>query len=247
MDEVGKGDRRFIGPGCCSSFLRPNERSYQQCVSSWGGVAESNLAKSRIIDDYQLTTAPADDKESDDKKSKDKPVWNGGLELQVDLEINQAVSGGRYRRPYVACWVEHQDGFPVRTLVLWVRADGNGPRWIPDLRRWYNSDRLRKLAKLAEETDLVATISEATRKSGKDSATWDGLDDNESLVKPGSYTLYIEAAREHGTHQLIKEEITVADKTFKKQLKGNVEIKSAMLSYRKVRAKEAAEKLRAEN
>ena len=51
---------------------------------------------------------------------------------------------------------------PVRTL--WVQRTGKGPRWIPDLKRWYKSDHLRQIN---EETDLLKTISEPTRKPGE--------------------------------------------------------------------------------
>ncbi|MFN5625729.1 MAG: DUF2271 domain-containing protein, partial [Planctomyces sp.] len=33
---------------------------------------------------------------------------------------------------------------------------------------------------------------------------WDGRDDKGDLLQSGKYTLYIEAAREHGTYQLMK-------------------------------------------
>lgn len=49
------------------------------------------------------------------------PIWNGGMELAVDFEIFQAKKSGRYRRPYVAVWVEDHEGYPVRTILLWVQ------------------------------------------------------------------------------------------------------------------------------
>ena len=156
--------------------------------------------------------------------------WNGGYELEFSIEINQAGGGGRYRRPYVAAWVEDSDGYPVKTLVLWVQSTGPGPRWIPDLKRWYRSDRLRQLA---DPTDLVTTISEATRKPGQYSVTWDGRDDGGKLVKPGEYTVYVEAAREHGTYQISKKKVAFGDKPFKETFEGNQEIKAASIEYRK--------------
>lgn len=50
-------------------------------------------------------------------------------------------------------------------------------------------------------------------------------------MKPGTYTILIEAAREHGTYQLIRQELTLADKSLDKTLSGNVEIKSARIVY----------------
>lgn len=158
------------------------------------------------------------------------PVWNGGMELEVDFEIHQAKKGGRYRRPYVAIWVEDQEGFPVRTLLLWVQTSGPGPRWIPDLKRWYKSDQLRKLV---DDVDLVETITEATRKPGTYSVIWNGEDDHQKLVEPGEYTLFIEAAREHGTYQLMRKKVTLKDQSLDETLEDNAEIKAASLHYRK--------------
>jgi len=158
------------------------------------------------------------------------PAWNGGMELEVTFEINPAVAGGRYRRPYVAVWVEDADGRAVRTLVLWVQTSGPGPKWIPDLKRWYRSDRIRKAA---DGTDLIPTVSEATRKPGQYSVTWNGLDDAGRLIKPGDYTLFIEAAREHGTYQLIRKTVTCREQPVQNKLEGNTEIKSATIDYRK--------------
>ena len=155
--------------------------------------------------------------------------WNGGFELKVDLEINQPDEGRRYKRPYVAVWIEDRDGYPVKTLILWVQSTGKGPRWIPDLKRWYRSDRVRKLA---EETDLVELVSEATRKPGKHSVVWKGKDNTGKLVAPGDYTVYVEAAREHGTYQLLRKKVTIGKKPFAEEFDSNVEIKAAKIEYR---------------
>jgi FAD:protein FMN transferase len=160
------------------------------------------------------------------------PVWNGGMELEVAFEINQPDAGGRYRRPYVAVWVEDADGQPVRTLVLWVQTSGPGPKWIPDLKRWYRGERARKAA---QGTDLIRTVSEATRKPGEYAVVWDGRTDAGDLVPPGDYTLSLEAMREHGTYQLIRKTISCRDQPVRVTLEGNEELKSATLEYRKRR------------
>ena len=53
----------------------------------------------------------------------------------------------------------------------------------------------------------------------------------------GEYTLCIDAAREHGTYQNIRKEVTLGDKPFTEELKGNVEIKSASIEYRRKAAR----------
>ena len=186
--------------------------------SSSGWAQYSELATRTVA---HVTDAKTD--------SVDSQPWNGGMELTVDFEINRP-GGGRSHRPYVAVWVEDKDGFPIRTLALYLQTDGPGPRWHRDLRRWYKNDQMRQLV---DTTDLISTISVATRPPGKYKVVWDGKDDAEKLVKPGKYTVYVEAAREHGTYQLIKKELEFAGKPFEEKLDGNVEIKAALLKYGK--------------
>jgi thiamine biosynthesis lipoprotein ApbE len=158
--------------------------------------------------------------------------WAVGLELAVNYEINRPDGvSGRYRRPYVAVWIEDKDGFPVRTLALWVSFGGAGPfQWLPDLKRWYKGDRDRKLV---EKKEILFTISRPTRQPGKYTVIWDGKDNNGKQLGGGDYTVCIEAAREHGTYQSIRKQVTLADKPFTEELKGNVEIKSAAIAYRR--------------
>jgi thiamine biosynthesis lipoprotein ApbE len=149
------------------------------------------------------------------------------MELSVDFELDKP-EAERYSRPYVAIWLEDKDAFPVRTLSLWILKGEKGLRWLSDLKRWSRSDKTRRLA---ESNDLVPVISSATRNPGKYSVVWDGLDDNKQPLPAGDYTLYIEAAREHGTYQIIKHPIKVGGEPFKATLDGNVEMKGATLDY----------------
>ncbi|MBC7967523.1 MAG: DUF2271 domain-containing protein [Fuerstia sp.] len=45
------------------------------------------------------------------------------------------------------------------------------------------------------------------------------------------YTLNVEAAREHGTYQIIREKLELTEKGFEKDLEGNAEIKSVRVKY----------------
>ena len=151
------------------------------------------------------------------------------MELAVSFEISR-VEGGRYQRPYVAAWIEDKDGFPVRTLLLWLLQSEKGQRWIPDLRRWHRGDQMRRLT---EDKDLVATVSGATRNPGKYNLIWDGKDDHGDVLKPGTYTFHLESAREHGTYQWVKHEFTVGGNSFAVVLKDNEELKGVTLEYRR--------------
>lgn len=154
--------------------------------------------------------------------------WDDRWQLEVQLEIAQP-EGGRYHRPYVAVWLEDQDGVPVKTLCLWVQNSGRGPRWIPDLRKWFRGERVRQLA---ESGNLVDTVSSPTRMPGKYKLTWNGLDDQGKKVRQGRYTLYVEAAREHGTYQVMRKDVIIGRQPFHAELGTNVEIKSATVDYR---------------
>lgn len=148
-----------------------------------------------------------------------------GLEVVVNLELAR-IEAQRYRRPYVAVWVEDKDKFPVRTVALWFQKD----RWLPDLRGWYRGDRLRLLA---EGNEIAASVSSATRPPGKYTLKWDGKDNKGAPVKPGKYTVFIEAAREHGSYQLLRQEVdlTAGPKSF--PLAAGEEIASASIDVRK--------------
>lgn len=151
-------------------------------------------------------------------------TWDPAFELAVTLEL--ARPGGRARRPYVAVWIEDKDHQHVRTLALWVAR----PRWLPDLRAWYRADRTRAQA---EGTDLVSTVSSATRAPGRYTLTWDGVNQQGKPVSPGAYTVFIEAAREHGTYQLMRQDVTVGGAVSHVEVPGNAEITAAAIDYRK--------------
>ena len=122
-------------------------------------------------------------------------------ELVVQLEL--ARIEGRYKRPFVAIWIEDKDKFPLRTVALWF----DRPRWLPDLKGWHHADQMRSMA---EGKDITSSVSSATRPPGKYTVRWDGKDNQGQPVKPGKYTVCIEAAREHGTYQVIREKANSA-------------------------------------
>jgi FAD:protein FMN transferase len=146
------------------------------------------------------------------------------FELVVNLEINLQKQGFA-KRPYVAVWVENQDHAPVRTIAVWHERD----RYLPELKSWY----LKYRGLYETDKAALSTVSSATRSPGKYTLKWDGKDDQGNLVKPGTYIIKIEATREHGTYQLIRQELVCNGTPQHIDLPGNVEIASASLDYRK--------------
>lgn len=211
IDSTGQ---RHVSPGW-SHWERPDQDAVPPNPASDSSLAQAPGGKG---------TSPA---ANDGTPAKSTPVEL--LELEVRFELAR-VDGGRYRRPYVAVWIEDKDDFPVRTAVLWLQTRDPGPRWHKDLLRWYRSDAIRRLA---DATDLIGTISSASRGPGEYKAVFNGKDDAGKPLRSGDYTLYIEVAREHGTYQLIRQPLTLG-KTPKEStpLKPNVEIKAASFEYR---------------
>ncbi|MEM6472510.1 MAG: DUF2271 domain-containing protein [Planctomycetota bacterium] len=161
--------------------------------------------------------------------SKANSSEEAGLHVWFKLE---RPGGTRYRRPYLAVWLEDTDGYPVKTATLWWQTDQPGPRWHRDLTRWYRNDRMRKMV---EKTDLVDGISGATRGPGDYETHFDGTDNAGKPLPPGKYTLCLEAARENGTYKIIRQPIEWGDQPIEKtDLKGNIEITKAAFEFRPV-------------
>jgi thiamine biosynthesis lipoprotein ApbE len=156
-----------------------------------------------------------------------------GFALDVNVEIAQIQGGGRVERPYLAIWIEDKDKVPVRTLTVLYRP--NEARFLADLRAWYRADRLRAMA---DGTEIIGSVSSATRSPGRYTFTWDMNDQQGKPVKPGTYTVCIEAAREHGTYQLMRHamDFTGAPKQATVPISG-IEITAASLDYHKTPAR----------
>lgn len=152
-------------------------------------------------------------------------AWDSNFELGVELNLPR-IDDARYRRPYVAVWIEDADHFPVRTLTLWTQ----NPRWLPELKQWYRDDQIRNLS---EGTDISKTIGSATRPAGKYNLKWDGKDNEGKLVKAGKYTVVVEASREHGSYQVERHELNFTGTPSQATLPAGAELGTVTLDYRK--------------
>ncbi|RUL87804.1 DUF2271 domain-containing protein [Tautonia sociabilis] len=170
--------------------------------------------------------------DEDGGESGEARHWADAYELVVRFEINRPeVEQRRYRRPYVVVYIEDESGHVVRHLLMWVSMSGSGPdNWLPDLLRWYRSDAGRTRI---ERRNKAYAIGRSTRPPGTYAIGWDGKDDQGEPLPAGKYTIFIEAAREHGTHQVIRAPVTIGDEPFSEEFEGNVEIKSAAVEYRR--------------
>jgi thiamine biosynthesis lipoprotein len=152
-------------------------------------------------------------------------TWNPAFELVVTVDL--ARPAGMAKRPYLAVWIEDKDKFPVRTLALWYQK----ARYLPELKAWYRDDRLRAMA---EGTDILASVASATRSPGSYTFKWDGKDQQGTLVKPGTYLVSIEVSREHGTYQILRQEVDFSGVPKHVVLPGGTEVTAASLDYHKM-------------
>ncbi|HET9509604.1 MAG TPA: DUF2271 domain-containing protein [Sphingomonas sp.] len=126
-----------------------------------------------------------------------------------------------YHRPYVAVWVEPAGGGAARTLAIWydIKKRGNEPgtKWLADLRAWWR--------KGGRSLSLPANgVSGATRAPGTHSIPLP------ADLKPGAYTLNVEAARETGGRELVQLPLTVPTKAARAS--GSHELGAVTLSAR---------------
>jgi thiamine biosynthesis lipoprotein len=154
------------------------------------------------------------------------PLWNDKYELTVSIELS-LIEGYRVRRPYVAVWIEDEKRAPVRTIALWFAK-------FKFLRELYAWSRDEDSVPTSEDTHVLNSVSSATRPPGKYTFRWDGKNNFGKPVTAGKYNVMIEAAREHGTEQLLHQEIDFNGSPKQFQLPGGVEIASASLDYHKI-------------
>jgi hypothetical protein len=87
---------------------------------------------------------------------------------------------------------------------------------------------------MAEGSQLVDAVTSATRPAGKYTLLWDGKDNAGKAVSSGTYTVCIEASREHGTYQIIRQEMEFSGAPKHVALPGGTEIRAATLDYQQV-------------
>lgn len=148
--------------------------------------------------------------------------WNKGHQLQIDLEIAR-ISEQFVHRPFVAVWVQDANQKPVKLLSIWF----NKPKWLRDLREFYKNYG----ANFSPGAMAMSAAAGATRSAGKYTLVWDGKDEAGNYVPAGTYTIQIEAAREHGTYQIMSGNIECGKKAAAITIPGNVEIAAANVSY----------------
>lgn len=130
--------------------------------------------------------------------------------------------GGGIKNPYVVVWIENAAGAPVRSISLNYQA-GRGGQYLRGLTRW---------SRTAQASASVANISSATKVPGAYKIMWDGNDDKKAPVAQGDYFVCIEAAREHGPYEIVREQISIGAEPFVKTLAAKGELQDVTVELR---------------
>ncbi|HWV96971.1 MAG TPA: DUF2271 domain-containing protein [Xanthobacteraceae bacterium] len=120
-------------------------------------------------------------------------------EATISIDIPQ-LNVAEYHKPYVAVWVEADDGSKITNLAVWYdvkHKDNEGTKWLKDMRQWW-----RRTGR--ELTMPVDGLSSPTRAPGTHQIRFDSTARPLSGLTPGKYQLVIEAAREVGGRELLR-------------------------------------------
>ncbi|VFR90172.1 Thiamin biosynthesis lipoprotein ApbE [plant metagenome] len=140
-------------------------------------------------------------------------------QLVMDYEVPRLVSD-RYHAPYLALWIAHQDGSPVRQLLVL----GERSRYLQDLPQWW-----RRYGR--DDLPAIQGIARPTRMPGWYSVAWDGRDDRGQALPPGPYRVQVEAARQGGGHEFLSVPIdTGQGRGLPTQAQGSSEIGALQIS-----------------
>ena len=119
-------------------------------------------------------------------------------EMNLKIEIPKQ-SVAEYHKPYVAAWIERDDGSVVSTVALWyeVRSRNNeGEKYLKDLRQWWR--------RTGRELKVPADgLTGATRAPGEQQVTVTDGKGAVPALTPGKYRLVVEAAREGGGRETV--------------------------------------------
>jgi len=120
----------------------------------------------------------------------------GDIELNIEVP---ALDVAEYHRPYVAAWLETQEGQFVANLSVWYDQklrNNEGEKWLKDMRQWW-----RKSGRTTQVP--VEGITGATRPVGTHTLTYSTQAAPFSELNPGQYQLRVEAAREVGGREMV--------------------------------------------
>ena len=144
-------------------------------------------------------------------------------DLSLSVEIPE-LPVAEYHRPYVAVWIEGADQNIAANLAIWYQLRGDHTKWLPDLRQWWRrGGRDLKVP--------VDGLTGATRPVGQHLLKFDAAQAPLAALKPGQYTVVVEAVREVGGREAVRIPFEwPIRKTQRASAKGSTELGAIALS-----------------
>jgi FAD:protein FMN transferase len=169
--------------GCAYGFPIVESTPRAHALRVAGGIATRTLGFARLERPLPVQT-PAE------------TAWPPGYQLTLTIPLT---AGRSSKRPYVAAWVEDSSGKLVRVLTVW----GSKSKYYPDLTTAWNF--------LKSSQNQFKSVTRATRSPGRYDVVWQGLDNNNKPVPPGTYRITVETNQEHGTYARQSGTIVIGD------------------------------------
>lgn len=138
-------------------------------------------------------------------------------EIRIELEIPK-LDASPYHKPYVAVWLETTERKGMQTLAVWHEKED----WLKDMRQWWR--------KLGRGNTAYDSVSGATRKPGKHTITWKAVDGDGKPLPAGTYYLNVEAAREQGGRDFLRQKIEIDNTGHQYTLEGDLELGTIIIS-----------------
>lgn len=145
-------------------------------------------------------------------------AWPKDYAVAIRLGLGGA-SRRRYKRPYMAAWITDEAAKPVKTIAVW----GKESEYQKELTNWYSLGKpFRSMAR---------SVTRASRSAGQYTLVWDGTDGEGRPAGAGTYTVWIEIAREDGGHVTMSAPIPCLSSPASASIKGNGESAGASITY----------------
>lgn len=144
-----------------------------------------------------------------------------GFSVNIAYKIPR-INVSDYEYPYVVVWVTDMNKKLVRSLTM----IGKQPLWVEE-----NYVFWRRVGR--KFPAMVETLAQPSRAPGQYNLVWDGYDQEGNPVPQGEYILHIEASREHGGHQYVKQTLNLGDDIFEAIIDSGDELGQIDIHYGK--------------
>lgn len=145
--------------------------------------------------------------------------WTAGFLVNLQITLKKFPTPPTVYRPYVAVWIENEQGEVVRNLAVW----GTDSRWQGKLTMWRYQNR--------DQREFAAGGARATRAPGTHSVIWDGKDDARRQLSAGTYKFCVEICREDGHHIAEAVTLTLGTEPLTATIKETAESAESTLTY----------------